>query len=173
MRYWSKGLGRRSALHIEWTKGQFEITVEDGRGLLATVMPPHLVRGEPPPPGEQVIVSGHTLPPIAWRYISVLTEQDFEDMLRLAANPESVRFVAHVPGGRRLFLKVTWLLTGFFFRYLWAWALSKVPGLGRLQQRGPGKAGGVTAAPGETVPLAEPDIVEPDIEPGPESSGLG
>lgn len=166
MRYWSKGLGRRSALHIEWTKGEFQITTEDGRELLASVMPPHLVRGELPPGGEQVIVAGNTLPPIVWRYISVLTKQDFEDMLKLAARRESVRFVARSPRGRRLFLKVTWLLVGFFFRYLWIWALSKAPDLGHLHRRGQRKDSGVTAAPGETVPVPEPDIE-------PESSELG
>lgn len=164
MRYWSKGLGRRSALHIEWTQGEFEITVADGREVLAAVMPPHLVRGEPPPPGQQVIVSGHTLPPIAWRYISVLTKKDFEDMLKLAASPESVRFVAHVPGGRGLFLKVTWLLMGFFFRYLWTWTLSKVPGLGQARWPGGRKAGAVTATTNQAAPASETDSIEADIE---------
>lgn len=125
MRYWSKGLGKR-ALYIEWSEGKAQITIEGGRERLGSAVPLHLLRGMLPPVEEQVIIAGDTLPPVVWRYISILTKEDFEDILKLAASRETVEFLARSPGGRKLFLKLAWLQAVFFLRYLWAWVVSKV-----------------------------------------------
>lgn len=128
MRYWSKGLGRRSTLHIDWSKGATQIMIEDGQKLLASVVPSHLVQGELPSGGAQVVIAGNTLPPIVWRYISVLRKEDFEDIVKLATSQGVAEFLARCPGGRRLFLKLAWFLVVFLFRYPWTWTLWKVLG---------------------------------------------
>lgn len=135
MDYWSKGLGRRLPLHIDWSKAAIQITIEDGHELLASVVPAHLLVGELPPGGEQVVVAGDSLPPIVWRYISVLRKQDFEDILELAAGQKAVQFLNGSPGGGKLFLKLAGLLVVFLFRYLCTWALSKARGLGHRHRR--------------------------------------
>ena len=130
MRYWSKGLGRRSALNIDWAKEKVQIRVEEGRALLASVVPRPLFRVEVMG-GEQVVVAGETLPPVVWNYISVLAREDFEDILKLAMSQEVVAFLTHHQGGRRLFLNLSRLLVVFLGRYLWTWAVWKIRGIKR------------------------------------------
>ncbi|MFQ5856744.1 MAG: hypothetical protein ACE5LU_14010 [Anaerolineae bacterium] len=126
MRYWSKGLGHRSALNIDWGRERVQITIENGGQLLASVVPSPLLRGKTPPEGEQVIIAGETLPPIVWRYISVLEKQDFEEILKLAMSRKTAGFLSNRPGGRRLFGKLAYLMAVFLWRYLRAWAAWKI-----------------------------------------------
>ena len=126
MRYWSKGLARRSALNIDWSKGATEISVEDGQVLLASVMPIQRVRGELPPEGSQVIVAGDTQPPIVWRYISILATEDFESIARLATGPGMVKFLTAHPGGRRLFFRLGRFLMVFSVKYIGTWILVRL-----------------------------------------------
>lgn len=113
MRYWSKGLARRSFLNIDWSEEATEISVEDGQALLASVVPIQRVRGELPPEGAQVIVAGDTQPPIVWRYISILAKEDFENIVKLATGPGMVKFLTANPTGRRLFLRLGRFLAVF------------------------------------------------------------
>ncbi len=126
MRYWSKGLARRSALNIDWSEQARHTTVEDGQALLASVMPLQRVRGELPPAGAQVIVSGETQPPIVWRYISILTAEDFVNIVKLATGPGMVKFLTANPRGRRLFLTLGRFLAVFTLTYVGTWFRVKV-----------------------------------------------
>lgn len=121
MRYWSKGLARRSALNIDWSEGARDLSVEDSQALLASVVPIERVRGELPPTGAQVIVAGDTQPPIVWRYISILATKDFEDIVRMATGPGMVKFLVAHPSGRKLFLALARFLMAFSATYIGTW----------------------------------------------------
>lgn len=133
MRYWSKGLGHRSALHIEWSREKIDISIREGHLVLKSVVPSPLFRVEVAP-GEQVVISGQTLPPVVWRYVSVLGKQDFGDILRLATDPvPMVDFLTHSRGGRSLFLRLAWPMVVFLWRYLQMWVAWKLKNLTRPQ----------------------------------------
>jgi hypothetical protein len=118
MRYWSKGLGKRSAIYIDWSKGQYEVTLDGGLKSLSSVIAPNLLRGELPTDDKQVIVSGTTAPPIEWRYVAIFTVKDLKEMIKLANRPAASKFVAHSPKGFHLFLRLTWLFMGIIVRYI-------------------------------------------------------
>ncbi len=154
MRYWSKGLARRGALNIDWSDEATEISVEDGHALLASVVPIKRIRGEPPPPGLQVIVAGDTQAPVVWRYISILAREDFESIVKLATGPGMVKFLTAHPRGRRLFLSLGRFLVGFSVKFLGTWVRVRVGGGGRSGQPVPkpaAEASPPTKAPGSAA----------------------
>lgn len=151
MRFWSKGLARRSALNIDWSDEATEISVEDAQAFLASTIPLNRVRGELPPEGAQVIVAGDTQPPIVWRYITILAGEDFESIVRLATGPGMVRFLTAHPRGRRLFLRLGLFLVVFSVKYIGTWLRVKLPGADR---------------PPEPVPQPEQVEVSPSSQPG-------
>ncbi len=135
MRYWSKGLADRSVLNIDWSEKARRISVEDGRALLASVIPSRSIRGDLPPEGAHVVVAGDTQPPIVWRYISVLTAEDFDHIVKLATGAGMVRFLAGQPRGRRLFLRLARLLLGFSVKYIRTWERVKLCPSGSRRDR--------------------------------------
>ncbi len=167
MRYWSKGLARRSALNIDWSEQARQTTVQDGQALLASVMPLQRVRGELPPVGAQVIVSGETQPPIVWRYISILTTGDFESIVKLATGPGMVKFLTANPRGRRLFLTLGRFLAVFTVTYLGTWLRVRVSGTARSGEPVPQTAAGASASgiPGRVVsePPGRSATHDPDL----------
>lgn len=184
MRYWSKGLGRRSALQIDWSSEQCEITIDSGKERLAELMPPRLMKGQPPPPGDMVIVKGVTSPPIEWEYISVFSSDDVENLIGLATRPQAVHFFIESPGGGRLFLRMAGIFAWLIIRYPFIWfgvrvqagwqwlrarvraAASKEPGTagaddggiagGQTPEDEPQGATRQTAAQGDGVPHTKP-----------------
>jgi len=125
MEYSSKGLGRRSALNIGWRRDEVELSIDEARTALEALPPSLLARLELPE-GEKVILTGKTRPPIVWRYVTILGEQDFRDILRVAMSKEVVIFLTSFPGRKRLFLELAGLMTLFLGRYLGVWMLEKV-----------------------------------------------
>lgn len=168
MRYWSKGLARRSFLNIDWSKGAAEISVENGRDLLGSVIPIHRVRGELPPEGAQVIIAGDTRPPIVWRYVSVLASEDFQNIVRLATGSGMVEFLTRHPKGRRLFLKLARFLVAFSVKYVGTWLRVKARRSVRSGELVPQAVGGVS--PSSEVPGSVVTGGPGSVESGPQDS---
>jgi phage FluMu protein gp41 len=147
MRYWSKGLARRSVLNIDCSAEATEISVEDGQAFLASVIPIERLRGELPPHGAQVIVAGDTQPPIVWRYIGILTTEDFENLMKLATDPGMVSFLIANPRGRRLFLRLARFLVVFSVQYVGTWLRVKFRRADRSGEPVQQAAGEVSSAP--------------------------
>lgn len=125
MDYWSQGLGRRSSLNIDCRRKAVDLSIEDARAALQTVLPSLLSRLELPE-GEKVVLSGVTRPPVAWRYITLLEEKDFKSILSLAMSPETVAFLTRFSGRKKFFLKLACLMALFLGRYLGIWMGQKV-----------------------------------------------
>ncbi len=172
MRYWSKGLARRSALNIDWSEEAREISVEDGQALLASVMPIQRVRGELPPEGAHVIIAGDTQPPIVWRYISILAREDFENIVKLATGPGMVKFLTADPGGRRLFLRLGRFLSVFSVKYIGTWLRVKFRRADRSGEPVPQAAGEVSPA-SEAPGSVASEAPESSVSEGPGSGVLG
>jgi len=132
MQYWSKGLGRRSALNVDWIGENVQITIENGRQFLSTAVPLTSFKGSLPPDAKQAILAGKTLPPIVLRYTCVLARQDFEDIFSIAMSRKVAGFMAGRPGGRGLIWRLAYLRTVFLLRYLRSWAEDRVRSLGRV-----------------------------------------
>lgn len=124
MDYSSTGLGRRSAIRIGWRREEVDLAIQEGATALSAVSA-SLARLELPR-GEKVILSGETRPPIVWRYVTILEEQDFKDILKVAMSREVVVFLTDYPGRDKLFLKLTGRMALFVGRYLWVWLLENV-----------------------------------------------
>ena len=168
MRYWSKGLARRSFLNIDWSEEATEISVEDGQALLGSVVPIQRVRGELPPQGAHVIVAGDTQPPIVWRYISILTTEDFENIVKLATGPGMVKFLTANPRGRRLFLRLGRFLAGFSVKYVGTWLRVKFRRVDRSGEQVPQTAEEVSLA-SEAPRSVVSDAPESSVPDGPGS----
>ncbi len=169
MRYWSKGLARRSALNIDWSEKARKISVEDGQALLASIMPIQRVRGELPPEGAQVIVAGDTQPPIVWRYISFLATKDFESIVKLATGPAMVKFLAGRPGGMRLFFRLARFLMVFSAKYVWIWLRVKLLRSGGSQEPAPPRSAPSAAPVGRLSPSQA--VPSDDAQPGIRAGG--
>jgi len=133
MDYSSTGLGRRSAIYIGWRREEVDLAIQEGATALSSVSA-SLARLDLPQ-GEKVVLSGETRPPIVWRYVSILGEQDFKDILKVAMSREVVLFLTDYPGREKLFLKLTGRMALFVWRYLWVWLLEKVKGSARKARR--------------------------------------
>jgi hypothetical protein len=141
MDYSSTGLGRRSAIYIAWKREEVDLAIQDGATALSAVSA-SLARLELPQ-GEKVILSGETRPPIVWRYVSILGEQDFRDILKVATSREVVLFLTDYPGRETLFLKLTGRMALFFGRYLGVWLLEKAKESVRKARRLTRRQGGL------------------------------
>lgn len=168
MRYWSKGLARRSTLNIDWSDEATEISVEDGQALLASMMPVQRIRGELPPEGTQVIVAGDTQPPIVWRYISILAMEDFESIVKLATGPGMVKFLGAHPRGRRLFLRLGRFLAVFSVKYVGTWLRVKFQRLDRSDRPVPETAEEIALASGAASSVVS-EAPESSVSEGPGS----